>query len=66
MTIISVYFLTQRIKPQQEDYVECLKKHHAVMISALKVKQNVEAKYVDELEKAVNTLLVYYPKHTHD
>ncbi|MBA4369237.1 MAG: superoxide dismutase, partial [Desulfobacterium sp.] len=32
--IISDYFLTQRVKTSQKDYVERLKKHHSVMIAA--------------------------------
>ena len=63
---ISNYYLTQRVKPDQEDYVERLKAHHAVIINAMKVKQNSEMKYVETLEESVKALLKYYPdEHKH-
>jgi len=60
---IADYFLTQRIKPAQEDYVERLKAHHAVVLNAMKVKQQVDPKVADELEASVKALLKYYPDH---
>ena len=64
---ISNYYLTQRVKPSQDDYVERLKAHHAVIINAMKVKQNTDAKYVATLKESVTALLKYYPApaHTH-
>jgi nickel superoxide dismutase len=62
---ISDYFLTQRVKSSQEDYVERLKKHHAVIVSAMKVKQNADMKFVIDLEAAINALAPYYPEHKH-
>ena len=59
---ISNYFLTQRVKPSQDDYVERLKAHHAVIVSAMKVKQNSDEKYVKTLKESVIALLKYYPK----
>jgi len=56
------YFLTQRVKPEQKDYTERLVKHHAVIISAMKTKQNVEEKYVDQLVNRIEALIPYYPK----
>ena len=32
---ISDYFLTQRVKPSQDDYTERLKKHHAVIVASI-------------------------------
>jgi len=58
---ISNYFLTQRVKPSQDDYVERLKAHHAVILNAMKVKQNSSAKYTDALRVSVSALLKYYP-----
>ena len=63
ISTISDYFLTQRVKPSQKDYVERLKKHHAVIIAAMKAKQNVDLKYAKNLEKCVKALLAYYPEH---
>ncbi|GGA68345.1 hypothetical protein GCM10011369_07480 [Neiella marina] len=62
---ISDYFLTQRVKAKQKDYSERLIRHHSVIVSAMKVKQNADIKYVDELEKAVKALADYYPEHKH-
>jgi len=63
ISTISDYFLTQRVKPKQKDYVERLKKHHAVIVTAMKVKQNADMTYVDALEESIEALLPYYPEH---
>lgn|SRR6056297_60175 len=67
---ISDYFLTQRVKPAQKDYAERLARHHAVIVAAMKAKQNVDMKYVNALKKDIERLLPYYPgqapkKHEH-
>lgn len=61
---ISDYFLTQRVKPGQEDYAERLAKHHAVILAAMKVKQNTDGKYAKALTESIEALKVYYPEHT--
>ncbi len=65
ISVISDYFLTQRVKSKQKDYVERLKRHHAVIVSAMKVKQNADMKSVDNLEAGIKALLPYYPAHKH-
>lgn len=65
ISTISDYFLTQRVKSTQKDYVERLKKHHTVIVVAMKVKQNADMKYVDALEASIKELLSYYPEHKH-
>ena len=65
ISTISDYFLTQRVKSEEKDYVEQLKKHHAVIVAAMQVKQNADMKYVDALEVSINELLPYYPEHKH-
>ena len=65
ISTISDYFLTQRVKPKQKDYIERLKKHHAVIVAAMKVKQNADMSYVDALEAGIEALLPYYPEHKH-
>jgi nickel superoxide dismutase len=65
ISTISDYFLTQRVKSDQKDYVERLKKHHAVIVASMKVKQNADMKYVDDLEASIKELLPYYPEHKH-
>ena len=62
---ISDYFLTQRVKAKQEDYTERLRKHHAVIVAAMRAKQNANAEVVAELESAVEALAPYYPPHDH-
>jgi len=60
---ISDYFLTQRVKPDQEDYPERLAKHHAVIIAAMKAKQNADVKYAQALQGSIKALRSYYPEH---
>ena len=59
---ISDYFLTQRVKPDQENYQERLVKHHTVIVLAMKTKQNVDEKYVNQLKISIEALIPYYPK----
>ena len=59
---ISDYFLTQRVKASQEDYAERLQKHHAVIVAAMRAKQNADPAVVDELKAAVDAVAPYYPK----
>ena len=64
---ISNYYLTQRVKPSQPDYAERLKKHHAVIIAAMKAKQNADSSHAEALTKSIEALKAYYPEpdHTH-
>lgn len=64
---ISDYYLTQRVKPDQADYAERLAKHHAVIIAAMKAKQNADGSYADALTESIEALKAYYPEpdHTH-
>lgn len=62
---ISDYFLTQRVKSSQEDYEARLVKHHAVIVAAMKVKQNANVETVEALHDAVVALAPYYPEHKH-
>lgn len=66
ITTISDYFLTQRVKTTAKDYTERLKKHHAVIVAAMKSKQNAEVKYVKALKEAITALKPYYPEHKHN
>lgn len=65
ISTISDYFLTQRVKPSQKDYVESLKKHHAVIIAAMKAKQNADVKYAKTLKESIQNLSAFYPQHKH-
>jgi len=62
ISTISDYFLTQRVKSSQKDYNERLVKHHAVIIAAMKAKQNAGIKYVRNLKESIEALLPYYPE----
>ena len=61
ISTISDYFLTQRVKPSQKDYAERLIKHHAVILAAMKAKQNSDVKYAQVLKEKIETLLPFYP-----
>ncbi len=63
ITSISDYFLTQRVKPNQQDYAERLKKHHLVIIAAMKAKQNADIAVVKSLKESIEALSSYYPEH---
>ena len=59
---MSDYFLTQRIKPDQQDYTERLAKHHAVIIAAMAAKQHADMPYAAALKKTIEALMPYYPQ----
>lgn len=65
ISTINDYFLTQRVKPNQKDYTDRLIKHHMVIISAMKAKQNTDMKFVTVLKESIMALSPYYPKHKH-
>ncbi|QJB57534.1 superoxide dismutase, Ni [Pseudodesulfovibrio sp. zrk46] len=65
ISTISDYFLTQRVKANQDDYVQRLKDHHAVIVGAMKAKQNATDDVASNLEEAIKLLLKYYPEHKH-
>ena len=64
ISTISDYFLTQRVKASQDDYAERLQKHHAVIVAAMKAKQNSDMQMAMDLKDAINGIAPYYPdKH---
>ena len=63
ISTISDYFLTQRVKPTQKDYADRLIKHHAVVIAAMKAKQNADVAYAKTLKESIEALASYYPEH---
>ncbi len=65
ISTMSDYFLTQRVKLAQKDYAERLQKHHAVIIAAMKAKQNADVKYAGQLIKSIEAISSYYPEHKH-
>ena len=65
ISTISDYFLTQRVKSAQEDYTERLVKHHAVIVAAMKAKQNANMDAAAALKESIEALAFYYPEHEH-
>ena len=62
ISTISDYFLTQRVNPSQKDYTDRLLKHHAVIIAAMKAKQNADITHAHDLTESIEALLSYYPE----
>ena len=51
--VIAQYFMTQRLKPDQTDYVARLTTAHAVMTAAMKCKQTTDVAAADALRDAI-------------
>jgi len=69
ITIVSEYFLTQKIKPADpsdkkahRDYIARLTACHGVLRAAMKTKQTVDAGAVEALAQAVQALSALYPQ----
>lgn len=66
--VISDYFMAQKIKPVGTKdkgfarYQAMLTRHHAVMVAAMKCKQNASMKEVNALKKAVDAIAGYWKK----
>ncbi len=64
--VVAQYFLTQRVKPvaagadTYEAYLKKLGDHHAVMVAAMKTKQNVDDSLVDDLVHAIDGMARHY------
>ncbi|MCH7813615.1 MAG: superoxide dismutase [Planctomycetes bacterium] len=64
--VVSEYFLTQKVKPVAADaegydaYLKKLAAHHAVMVAAMKTKQDAAPATVESLNKAIDALAAYY------
>ena len=68
--IVTYYYLAQRIKPDRENYEAKLKALHSMMIAAMKCKQTVDLKNVEELKALIQEFDgLYFGKaaaaHTH-
>ena len=63
-TIVSQYFLTQRIKEDRKDYTQNLKYLHRMLVIAMKCKQTTDLKYTKQLKKLVDNFgHLYLNKH---
>ncbi len=58
--IVAQYFLTQRIKPDNERYEDQLKAAHAVMVAAMKCKQDANPETAEKLKLAIGQLYKAY------
>jgi nickel superoxide dismutase len=64
--VVSQYFLTQKVKPVAADaegyeaYLKKLADHHAVMVAAMKTKQDANAATVTALNQAIDALAGHY------
>ncbi len=68
--VVSDYFLTQRVKavpqgsPGHDAYLEQLTRMHAILVAAMKCKQNAGMEHVDALDAAIEAIAGYYPPST--
>ena len=66
ISVVSEYFLAQKIKPVAagadgyDDYLKNLADHHAVMVAAMKTKQNADPQVVKDLNSAIDGLAAHY------
>ena len=62
--VISSYFLIQRVKSKNTNYVDHLKFLHEVMVYAMKCKQSIDETYVDSGLRSINKFSeAYLDKH---
>lgn len=65
-TIITDYFLAQRIKPGQEHFHEKLELLHAIIVYAMQAKQSLDSNNVQMLEAEIKAFKVLYLDHQHE
>jgi len=63
--IVSQYFLTQRIKPDADQYGKKLEVLHQILIAAMKCKQTTDLSNVETLRSLLKQFEVLYFGHTH-
>ena len=61
-SIVSQYFMTQRIKPNSDQYSQKIAVLHRMLIAAMKCKQTTDLKYVAELRELLKTFDQLYFK----
>lgn len=66
MTVVAEYFLAQRVKPVApgaegyDAYLKNLADHHAVIVAAMKTKQQCDLATAAALDKAIDALAKHY------
>lgn len=63
---IAQYFMTQRIKADDAEYVEKLTAAHKVMVAAMKCKQAADPATAEALDKAIDAFHNVYHDHGHE
>ena len=61
--IVSQYFMTQRIKPDQDKYAEKLAVLHKMLIAAMKCKQTTDPSHVGTLRSLLKSFESLYFEH---
>ena len=64
--IVTQYFMTQRIKPDQKKYSEKLTLLHKMLLSAMKCKQTTDLANVEALRKQLQEFEELYFGHSHN
>mgnify|MGYP003574608925 FL=1 len=62
--LVSQYFLTQRIKPDQKNYTEKLTVLHKMLVAAMKCKQTSDLSHVNTLRTLLKEFEVLYFDHS--
>jgi len=63
--IVSQYFMTQRIKPDQKTYADMLKTLHEMLVTAMKCKQSTDLGHIKTLRSLLNRFETLYFQHEH-
>jgi nickel superoxide dismutase len=63
--IVSQYFLTQRIKPDADQYEKKLALLHQMLLAAMKCKQTTAVSNVKKLRSLLKEFEVLYFGHSH-
>lgn len=62
--IVSQYFLTQRIKPDEKNYEEKLKYLHQMLVYAMKCKQTTDLQNTEKLRELIDSFAkLYFAPH---
>jgi nickel superoxide dismutase len=64
--IVSQYFLTQRIKPDQKKYTEKLTVLHKMLVAAMKCKQTTDISHITTLRTLLKEFETLYFGHSHN
>ena len=64
-TIVSKYFLPQRIKPNTDHYEDKLKSLHSILLISMKCKQTTDVKNIAKIKKEVEDFSKLYFDHKH-